>query len=666
MDSTAAAEAIEDDDDAKGIWEKFLDFRFKHVFQTSDKKDGDFIECPHPGCEYAFLVENKNDMDSTCQCPLCKKSFCPKCYFIGGHTGMSYEAVEAAEQKEEEATDALAKDKGWRKCPVCGVIVSKEHGCNFMWCSSPQCRNKTNFCYVCGDKLTRDQHYSHFPKGPYENCCDKADLRQQQQKQQGVHVKHPAVGAGAAGAVANGVGGNEHVRRQRKVRGEIDRVKCVEREKTAMLKAYEDKLDRAKAFREGKRKECELKRSMSQKRQFNDWLKYLRDRGIRDDRDPVRKTRAIEKKIKEARDRRDKIYQAAVDRKYHRYGFNEDVIEDGMIPLQWDIVQTSTIHNDDIIDNINNHHQLVNEAIQRAIPSPSSSSSKYDSSGGGGIGTRLESSVKEVEQHLRQVPAALLLPAAALRSNEAKSVMEAQRAFSLAGSLRERLMLADNRREYIRSNKREGIRLRIEENETRRRAASGSRAKVGEQQWKAATISVIALPVYNTLKKEMKIEEDEEKLKRKEGYPTGIQMALDNFINMYQGVVSYMRDDRLCRRLRDQQQQQQQLMSHEKAVKYKTLCIRDRPDENDDDEGQKATRATAADTIRQEHLLWKKKHQYIDRTTREGSLVSGRLLPMRTRFGIIRGWHHNNTVCQQDEEGDSIAAIDKCITSECT
>ena len=65
------------------------------------------------------------------------------------------------------------------KCPECGMIVDRYEGCNFMTCASSSCAKKqVHFCYLCGDKLTNEDHLSHYKKdGPFGKTCDTLDER---------------------------------------------------------------------------------------------------------------------------------------------------------------------------------------------------------------------------------------------------------------------------------------------------------------------------------------------------------------------------------------------------------------------------------------------------------------------------------------------------------
>ena len=78
-----------------------------------------------------------------------------------------------ASTKSDEEWDKFAEGEGYKKCPECKSTVFKHDGCNFITCSSAKCKMKTYFCYVCGDKLTKKDHYDHYKQGgPFKNTCN--------------------------------------------------------------------------------------------------------------------------------------------------------------------------------------------------------------------------------------------------------------------------------------------------------------------------------------------------------------------------------------------------------------------------------------------------------------------------------------------------------------
>ncbi|CAD7969727.1 unnamed protein product [Amoebophrya sp. A120] len=147
------------------LWEKFLQFRLK-IFQP---KTGKIVLCPK--CETQTIV-NQNLISVTC--PECSHKFCPKC---GEKPHPKFAKCEDYKQylletsQGDQKLETLLEEENWCRCPVCSIPVERESGCNFMQCPSPLCRNKTFFCYVCGEKVDKDNHYAHYQKGPYEDFC---------------------------------------------------------------------------------------------------------------------------------------------------------------------------------------------------------------------------------------------------------------------------------------------------------------------------------------------------------------------------------------------------------------------------------------------------------------------------------------------------------------
>merc|ERR1712039_498790 len=67
--------------------------------------------------------------------------------------------------------EELMAQEQWKRCPVCSAPSERESGCNFMQCRSDRCRKRTYWCYVCGKQFPKEMHYTHYPRGPYEDEC---------------------------------------------------------------------------------------------------------------------------------------------------------------------------------------------------------------------------------------------------------------------------------------------------------------------------------------------------------------------------------------------------------------------------------------------------------------------------------------------------------------
>ncbi|KZS89201.1 hypothetical protein SISNIDRAFT_527498, partial [Sistotremastrum niveocremeum HHB9708] len=71
--------------------------------------------------------------------------------------------------------EALAKARGWKPCPGCGMMIDRIVGCNHIACQSPGCN--THFCYVCGKMIAQSFLKSDISAKADEHfkSCDKFD-----------------------------------------------------------------------------------------------------------------------------------------------------------------------------------------------------------------------------------------------------------------------------------------------------------------------------------------------------------------------------------------------------------------------------------------------------------------------------------------------------------
>jgi len=149
------------------LWDKFLQFRM-NVWQPG-QDDEIMVDCPTPNCG-RFLVPSHYKF---VKCPLCKLQFCPKCG-EKKHEGVTCEQFAQWRQENANADrhfEEMMAAQNWRRCPACRAPSERSSGCNFMQCRSEKCRKRTYWCYVCGHQLKKEDHYSHFPRGPYEDEC---------------------------------------------------------------------------------------------------------------------------------------------------------------------------------------------------------------------------------------------------------------------------------------------------------------------------------------------------------------------------------------------------------------------------------------------------------------------------------------------------------------
>mmetsp|Transcript_965 Transcript_965/g.2353 ORF Transcript_965/g.2353 Transcript_965/m.2353 type:complete len:100 (+) Transcript_965:861-1160(+) len=85
---------------------------------------------------------------------------CPQCNI--DHKKMT------CEDYQRTLNPQVVQEFDGKRCPHCGVGIALEAGCKFM-----RCRCGKYFCFLCLDKLVKDDHYSHFAvEGPYGEHCN--------------------------------------------------------------------------------------------------------------------------------------------------------------------------------------------------------------------------------------------------------------------------------------------------------------------------------------------------------------------------------------------------------------------------------------------------------------------------------------------------------------
>lgn len=110
-------------------------------------------------------------------CAKCKNQYCASCFGDWeDHKELTCEQFKLKKlekrDKNEIAFEKLIEKEKWKKCPKCGSIVEKTEFCNYIRCKSNICQKNTCFCYLCGDILTEETHYTHFDQNnPYLNKC---------------------------------------------------------------------------------------------------------------------------------------------------------------------------------------------------------------------------------------------------------------------------------------------------------------------------------------------------------------------------------------------------------------------------------------------------------------------------------------------------------------
>lgn len=133
--------------------EQFLDQRV----ETWDLHGDSLVMCPSANCGERFLAQTS-----------LKKVICPHCSCCFDPRASRGHPVEI----DKDFEDFIARER-LQRCPRCRAVCERSQGCNYM-----SCRCRTNFCYLCGDALSRSDHLTHFPHGAYQNCCLNVDKRE--------------------------------------------------------------------------------------------------------------------------------------------------------------------------------------------------------------------------------------------------------------------------------------------------------------------------------------------------------------------------------------------------------------------------------------------------------------------------------------------------------
>ena len=135
--------------------EQYLKYQnFKSQNQIS--KDPNKIFCPICN-SYAEINENKNIINTNNSNYKKTKLKCKNGHEFcscgrQNHEGNCY--------KDENEFISYLKEQKIKKCPKCGFLIKKDHGCNHMTCGNPNC--KYEFCWICMKESLPD----HFKKGP--------------------------------------------------------------------------------------------------------------------------------------------------------------------------------------------------------------------------------------------------------------------------------------------------------------------------------------------------------------------------------------------------------------------------------------------------------------------------------------------------------------------
>lgn len=160
------------------LWDRFLASRVE-LWRPREGCAERLVECPGPSCAavgFRFVVGSGAEEVT---CPRCRIAFCALCgrRHAAGTGSCARDAERRRVAEVDEGLEELIRRERLQRCPRCGCVCERQHGCNYMTCHSPRCRGATSFCYLCGCELSTVQHVTHFPHGLFANACTAVDLR---------------------------------------------------------------------------------------------------------------------------------------------------------------------------------------------------------------------------------------------------------------------------------------------------------------------------------------------------------------------------------------------------------------------------------------------------------------------------------------------------------
>jgi hypothetical protein len=149
-------------------YDKFVEFSDRATY-------GEGMRCIFCG---NYVNYPPNTRYSMVQCPYCIQNFCIRCKKPWHFQG------KCPLDTTDESLDTWKNDSGAQKCPACSKLIEKSdvETCNHMvhkiTDGIPCIRDRTDFCYLCGEEVTSDYPHeevnnlgvNHFPDGVFQKC----------------------------------------------------------------------------------------------------------------------------------------------------------------------------------------------------------------------------------------------------------------------------------------------------------------------------------------------------------------------------------------------------------------------------------------------------------------------------------------------------------------
>jgi hypothetical protein len=122
-----------------------------------------FVEYPS-GCGY--MAEADDDRERFFNCHNCRAVYCKDCKVRASE---HHRCSKASPEDSKAESKKIISDMGGKACPKCGEGLFLEKGFYFVKCPSSTC--ESFFCWLCEGVLTLEEHYAHYPEGPFNSVC---------------------------------------------------------------------------------------------------------------------------------------------------------------------------------------------------------------------------------------------------------------------------------------------------------------------------------------------------------------------------------------------------------------------------------------------------------------------------------------------------------------
>jgi hypothetical protein len=128
-----------------------VDVVFSSYIQSNPRK---FKYCTTPDCTQIYQCDTDKQFH---KCPSCFSEICSLCN-EEAHEGLTCEErrVQSNPVEQERLTEEWARSNSVKRCPSCGVLTEKTHGCNHMTCPCG-----THFCWICRGVFDATVIYDH-------------------------------------------------------------------------------------------------------------------------------------------------------------------------------------------------------------------------------------------------------------------------------------------------------------------------------------------------------------------------------------------------------------------------------------------------------------------------------------------------------------------------